>query len=56
MNYSTITEVEVTRLTERVQNKLIEFEDIGLGEIGDCYECAAELVSDWIAENKIQVI
>lgn len=56
MTYSIITETDMIRLTERVQNKLIEFEDIGLGEVADCYECANELVADWISENKIQVI
>ena len=53
---STLTQLQVDELKEKVYQLLIQNDDLGLGDMDSATETAGITVNEWLTENKIQVI
>jgi len=53
---STLTENQKTLLQEIIFQKLIESDDIGLGELGECTDEAERIVEEWAEKANITFI
>lgn len=60
-----ITEIQIENLINKIFDTLIlmpyidednEIQERGLGEIGETQEEAERIVTEWITENKIEII
>lgn len=48
-----LTTKQIKSLEDKIYDTLIQGEEMGMGDMGNCMEAAKEIVKEWMEENNI---